>query len=176
MPERWTIEDLIVLVYFRSRGVLTRTIKDLIHQKGGTLRNRKHLTSKLGRLHREERNAGRPATYDETTKTWDLQVTDQWLVDHIVRCAEAKAIMIHGENNEAPSYYDGLKALTYFSPIEKHTVEAVSIGRSRVMCSPYVDNSPQIQRLDPIRANLAWTVELPTSPANRGRDEPESAN
>lgn len=166
MPQQWTTEETIVLVYFRSREVLPRVVNSLIHLKGGTLRTKPMLlVQKLGRLLAEEQDAGRPAMYNKTTKTWDLQVTDQWLVSTIICRAEIMARTELGDKKRAPLYYEKLKALTDFGPREKAVVGDVGLERIQTTCSPCVDNSPQIQSLDPIMAKLAWNVELPVSPA-----------
>ncbi|KAL9123978.1 MAG: hypothetical protein Q9175_008274 [Cornicularia normoerica] len=147
MPQQWTTEETIVLVYFRSREVLPRVVNSLVHLKGGTLRTKPMLlVQKLGRLLAEEQDAGRPAMYNKTTKTWDLQVTDQWLVSTIICRAEIMARTELGDKKRAPLYYEKLKALTDFGPREKAVVG-------------------DIQSLDPIMAKLAWNVELPVSPA-----------
>lgn len=103
--------------------------------------------------------------YHKPTKTWDLQVTDQWLVDQIVLCAKSMAKERLEDETKAPLYYDELKALTYFGPQEKAIVGDVGFERIQRICLPCVDNLPQIQGLDPIMAMLAWIVEPPASPA-----------
>ncbi|CAF9928976.1 MAG: hypothetical protein ALECFALPRED_004185 [Alectoria fallacina] len=166
MPELWTTEETIVLVYFKSRGVLARAIKHLIPLKGGTLREDPQLLAqRLQRVHAKERKAGHPAMYHKPTKTWDLRVTDQWLVDHIVLCAKSMAKEKLEDETKAPLYYDELKALTYFGPQEKVIVGDVGFERIRRNYLPCADNLPQIQGLGPIMAVLAWIVEPPASPA-----------
>lgn len=182
MSSSWTPEDTIVLVYFSSRGVLTRVVVKLIALKGGSLRNTpQSLSARVRRLCAEEQVAGRPAMYNEKTKTWDPQVADQWLVGQIVLCAKAKARLKLADEEQAPLYYDELKALTSFGPKEKVLVGDVSLERIQIICSPCIDGSPQIQNLDPIMEKLAWTVELPTSPiteteTNQGSSTSSSNN
>lgn len=148
MSNRWTTEDIIVLVYFRSRGVLTRSIVSLTNLKGGTPRNAKCLNQKLISLLANEPNAGHPALYNKTTETWDLEATDKWLVRRIVLSAKAKAREMFRDEGKAPLYYDNLKALMDFGSRERRIVG-------------------DIQDVNPVLAKLAWTVEFPASPATQ---------
>lgn len=164
MP-KWTDEDIIVLVYFRSRGVLGRVVRDIVPLKGGAVRDgSKNITDKLKALHRKEQKAGRQAMYDKATKTWDLRVTDQWLVDLIVSRAKLLARVRHDDEAKAPLYYSELIALTEFKPAEQRMVQDVSPERTHNPCSPCVENLPQVQTLEPIMARLDWNVELPAVP------------
>lgn len=135
MPNYWTTEDAIVLVYFGSRGVLLRLVVALINLKGGSPRNARGLADKLGSLVAEEQEAGHPAFYNKAAKTWDLQVTDNWLVRQIVSSAKAKAKKKFRDEQKAPLFYGELKALMDFGPRERTIVGDVSLERLQTIRS-----------------------------------------
>lgn len=109
----YSTQDVIVLVYFRSRGVQYRAIADLILQKGSKkLRDEGNLQAKVTNVAKKQRKEGGLAMYDDKTYTWNLEVTDQWLVDRIVSCAKERAIADGKNEMEAHLYYDKVKALT----------------------------------------------------------------
>ena len=175
MPE-WTDEELIVLVYFRSRGVLARVIKDILPRKGGALReNSGRYGNKIASLVAKEQKAGRPAMYDKASKTWDLRATDQWLVDLIVGRAREIARARDKDESKAPLYYSELKALTELKEDEQRMIGDVSLESIQWNCSPCVDTLLQIQTLAPIMARLAWTVELPATPSTEIEQNEESS-
>ena len=123
----------MVLVYLSSRGVLARLIDGIIDLRGNTRRekSRSH-TAMLQRLHEKEEETGHPAMYHKTTMNWDLQVTDQWLVNQIVSCGKAKAVAILNDERRAPLHYDELEALTLFGAGE---------GSRRARCGYWKDSN-----------------------------------
>ena len=140
---------------------------DLIDVKGGTRHGAsKNYVSKLQRLLADEEKAGRPAMCDKSRRDWNLQVTDQWLVNQVVMIAKAKAMVVLNDETQAFKYYDKIKEeLTSFGPNEKAVLSGVSIERIQMICSPCADSSPQTQNPDLIIAKLAWNVEFPAPPA-----------
>ncbi len=167
MAPKWNTTDLIILVYFRSRGVLERKIDDLVGVKGGTRHGAsKNYAAQLRRLFADEEKAGRPAMCDKSRRVWDLQVTDQWLVNQIVMIAKDKAKVVLGDEKQASRYYNVIKdELTSFGPNEIAALSGVSIERIQMICSLCADSSPQTQKADPIIAKLAWNVGFPAPPA-----------
>ena len=131
MAPQWATTGLIIVVYFRSRGVPERLMDDLVDVKGGT----RHAASKnyahqLRRLFADEEKAGRPAMCDKRRISWNLQVTDQWLVNQIVMLAKAKAKVVLKDETQAHRYYDEFREeLTSFGPREKGVLHGVSIER-----------------------------------------------
>lgn len=167
MARQWDTTDLIILVYFRSRGVLERKIDDLVGLKGGTRHGAsKNYASRLKRLLADEEKAGRPAMCDKSRRNWDLQVTDQWLVNQIVMVAKARATVFLRDEKQASCYYNVIKdELTSFGPNERAVLSDVSIERIQMICSPCADSSPQEQNPDLITAKLAWNVGFPAPSA-----------
>ena len=120
---RFRTQDIIVLVYFRSRGVQYRAIVDLILQTGSEVtRKEEGLIVKVSKITRKQWEEDGLAMCDTTYYTWNLQVTDQWPVDRITSCAKELAIADGRNETEAPLYYDRLKALTDVGPKKEEAV------------------------------------------------------
>ena len=115
----YSTQDVIILVYFRSRGVQYRTIRDFILAKGSKIsRKEENLVAKMRNLTRQQREEGDVAMFDDRTYEWNLKVTDQWLLDRTKEWAIADGKTL----TEAPLYYDKLKALTHVGKEEEKVI------------------------------------------------------
>ena len=93
-PREWADDEMIVLVYFLSRGVEPRAVDRLIRKKCGSQPRSDHvLWDQIENICREEVEDHYPSLVNPRTKNWSLTAVDLFILRQIDSSQEFKYLI-----------------------------------------------------------------------------------